>query len=281
MVELGLQITRSILFDDVDRKKQLDFLKEKQKSLIAEKTSLLKKNNYPANYLEAIYNCIKCKDTGFAGLEKCSCLVQKQIEYNYVQSNLAQSTDSFETFNINYYSDTPLENGLSPKKNMKQIYLKSIKFVQDFDSHNENLLFIGRPGLGKTFLCLSIAKELLKAGKSVIYQTAPDLTDLIRKRKFDFDNEEENDMILDNLNTCDLLIIDDLGTELSTQFSSLVIFNILNKRLLKSKSTIIATNLDVNEILRDYSERITSRIFGNFHMYEFFGDDIRLLMKIN
>jgi DNA replication protein DnaC len=119
----------------------------------------------------------------------------------------------------------------------------------------------------------------LQSGRSVIYQSAPDLMDLVRKYKFNFDNEEKSDEALNNINTCDLLIIDDLGTELSTQFSGLVIYNILNKKLMNEKKMIIATNLDVNEILRDYSERITSRLFGKFSMFEFFGDDIRLMMK--
>lgn len=281
MIELGIEITKSVLFEDGDKEKLLAYLKKKQMDLKIEKAETLASNNYPNDYLEPKYDCNKCKDTGFIGLQKCFCLIQKQIEYNYMQSNLSETKENFDSFNIEYYSDIAVNNDLSPRKNMQQIYLECIKFVQDFDNHNKNMLFIGRPGLGKTFLCHSIAKELLQSGKSVIYQSAPDLMDLVRKYKFNFENEEQGDEALNNINTCDLLIIDDLGTELSTQFSGLVIYNILNKRLLESKKMIIATNLDVKEIMRDYSERITSRIFGKFDMFEFFGDDIRLIMKMS
>lgn len=279
MVKLGLDMAKSFLTEEGDKESQLAYLKKRQRDLIEEKTEILASAKYPHDYLELKYDCEKCKDTGYIGLKKCSCMIQKQIQYNYLQSNLGESKEDFDHFNIEYYSDEPGKNNLSPHKNMQQIFLESIKFVQNFDNHNKNMLFMGRPGLGKTFLCRAIAKELLQSGKSVIYQSAPDLMDLVRKYKFSFDNEEESDEALNNINTCDLLIIDDLGTELSTQFSGLVIYNILNKRLMNGKKMIIATNLDVNEILRDYSERITSRLFGKFSMFEFFGDDIRLLMK--
>ncbi len=283
MINLGIEITKAVLFDDGDKDKLLEHLKKKQLDLKIEKAEILSSNSYPKDFLEPKYNCIKCKDTGFIGLDKCNCLIQKQIEYNYKQSNLSGilQQENFDNFNINYYSDKSTEKGISPRKNMLHINLECIKYAKDFDTHNRNMLFIGRPGLGKTFLCHSIAKDLLQLGKSVIYQSAPDLMDLVRKYKFDFDNEEQGSEALKDIYECDLLIIDDLGTELSTQFSGLVIYNILNKRLTKSKKIIIATNLDVDEIMKNYSERITSRIFGSFDMFEFFGDDIRLMMKMS
>lgn len=281
MISLGLEITKSILFESTNAEEHLAYLKKKQMDLKIEKAETLASNNYPNDYLEPKYDCVKCLDTGFIGLQKCNCLLQKQIEYNYMRSNLSDTKESFDNFNIEYYSDKTDENGLSPRRNMQQIYLECIKFVRDFDNHNRNMLFIGRPGLGKTYLCHSIAKELLLLGKSAIYQSAPDLMDLIRKHKFNFEAEEQSSEVIETINNCDLLIIDDLGTELTTQFSGLVLYNILNKRLLNSKKMVIATNLDVKEIMRDYSERITSRMFGNFDLFEFFGDDIRLLIKMS
>lgn len=283
MINLGIEITKAVLFDDGDKNVLLEHLKKKQLDLKIEKAEILSSNNYPKDYLELKYDCKKCQDTGFIGLDKCSCLIQKQISHNYKQSKLSGilKQENFDNFNINYYSDITSGKGVSPRKNMQHIYLECIKYVKDFDSHNRNMLFIGRPGLGKTFLCHSIAKDLLQAGKSVIYQSAPDLMDLVRKYKFDFDNEEQGNEALNDIYKCDLLIIDDLGTELSTQFSGLVIYNILNKRLTESKKMIISTNLDVDEIIKNYSERITSRVFGNFDMFEFFGDDIRLIMKMS
>ena len=283
MINLGIEITKAVLFDDGDKNVLLEHLKKKQLDLKIEKAEILSSNNYPKDYLELKYDCKKCQDTGFMGLDKCSCLIQKQIAHNYKQSKLTGilKQENFDNFNIDYYSDIASGKGVSPRKNMQHIYLECIKYVKDFDSHSRNMLFIGRPGLGKTFLCHSIAKDLLQGGKSVIYQSAPDLMDLVRKYKFDFDNEEQGNEALNDIYKCDLLIIDDLGTELSTQFSGLVIYNILNKRLTESKKMIISTNLDVDEIMKNYSERITSRVFGNFDMYEFFGDDIRLIMKMS
>jgi len=281
MVSLGIKITKAVLMDGENREKLLEELHGKQTDLKVEKAEILTANKYPKDYLEIKYCCKKCKDTGYIGTERCSCLMQKLIAYQYKQFKLSHriAKENFDNFNINYYSDEPVDGGRSPRENMQHIFMECIKYTKDFDKHNKNLLFIGRPGLGKTFLCNSIAKDLLDMGKSVIYQSAPDLVDLVRKYKFDFDSEEAEEEALRDIYECDLLIIDDLGTELGTQFSGLVIYNILNKRLLENKKMIISTNLDVDEIIKTYSERISSRIFGNFLMYEFFGEDIRLKLQ--
>lgn len=281
MINLGLKITKAVLMDTENREKLLEDLHKKQTDLKIEKAEILTANKYPKDYLQMKYCCKKCKDTGYIGLEKCSCLMQKLIAHQYKQFKLSHkiAKENFENFNINYYSDEPIDGGISPRENMQHIFMECIKYTKDFDTHNKNLLFVGRPGLGKTFLCNSIAKDLLDMGKSVIYQSAPDLIDLVRKYMFDFDNEEMGDEALKEIYECDLLIIDDLGTELNTQFSGLAIYNILNKRLTNNKKIIISTNLSVNEILNTYSERITSRIFGNFYLYKFIGEDIRLKIQ--
>lgn len=278
MISLGINITKAVLNNAENREELLEDLHKKQTDLKVEKAEILTENKYPKDYLQIKYICKKCKDTGYIGVERCSCLAQKLISYQYKQFKLSHrvAQENFDNFNINYYSNETKDNGISPRENMKHIYMECIKYAKEFDSHKKNLLFIGRPGLGKTFLCNSIAKDLLDTGKSVIYQSAPDLIDLVRKFKFDFDNEEAGDEALKDIYECDLLIIDDLGTELATQFSGLVIYNILNKRLIENKKMIISTNLDVDEIMKTYSERVSSRIFGNFYMFEFFGDDIRL-----
>jgi DNA replication protein DnaC len=278
MVKLSIDITRAILNKSNDIDVLLQNLQKKQLDLKIEKAEILSYNKYPVDYLELKYNCKNCKDTGYIRGEKCSCLVQKEIESLYEQSNISETMkyQNFDQFRLDFYSDETDENGNSPRDNMKDIYMKCIRYTQNFDSHNINLLFIGKPGLGKTFLCNSIAKELIDKGRSVIYQVSSELIDLIRKYKFDFDNEENNAPALNKIYNCDLLIIDDLGTELPTQFSSLVIYNILNKRLINNKKMIISTNLDTDEIMNCYSERIYSRVFGSFSMYKFYGEDIRL-----
>lgn len=278
MVSLSISITKAVLNSSDAREKLLQDLHKKQTDLKVEKAEILTENKYPKDFLQIKYNCKKCKDTGYVGMERCSCLSQKLISYQYKQFKLSHrvAQENFDTFNINFYSDEPWEGGISSRENMKHVYMECIKYAKEFDSHNKSLLFIGRPGLGKTFLCNSIAKDLLDAGKSVIYQSAPDLIDLIRKFKFDFESEDGEEQALKDIYECDLLIIDDLGTELTTQFSGLAIYNILNKRLINNRKIIISTNLSVDEIQNTYSERIFSRIFGNFYLYKFFGEDIRL-----
>ncbi|MGE5632404.1 MAG: ATP-binding protein [Caulobacteraceae bacterium] len=280
MVKLSIDITKTILSKPSNGEELIKELQKRQLDLKIEKAELLASNNYPKDYLDMKYQCKSCKDTGFIGNIKCSCYIQKEINYLYKQSSLADvlEKENFEQFRWEYYSDKALDNNISPKENMKIIYFKCINFVKDFDEHNMNLLFIGKPGLGKTFLCNSIAKDLLDKGKSVIYKTASDLIDIIRKYKFDFENEESNEQSLNEIYECDLLIIDDLGTELSTQFSNLALYSILNKRALKNKKMIISTNLDIDEFTKIYSDRITSRIFGSFDTLEFLGEDIRLKM---
>jgi DNA replication protein DnaC len=280
LVKLGIDITRTILDKPEDCELLVRELQNRQMDLRIEKAEILTSNNYPKDYLNMKYQCKACKDTGFIENNKCSCYIQKEINNLYAQSNLGDimEKENFEQFRWDYYSDEVFDNGISPKENMKLIYSKCVNFVKDFDKHSINMLFIGKPGLGKTFMCSSIAKDLLDMGKSVIYKTVSDLIDIVRKYKFDFENEEINEQYLDEIYNCDLLIIDDLGTELSTQFSNLVLYSILNKRIQNSKKMIISTNLDIDEFTRIYSDRITSRIFGCFDALEFIGEDIRLKM---
>lgn len=281
MVRLSIDITRAILNKTQDADVLLEQLRKKQLDLKIEKAELLSVNKYPIDYLDAIFLCKVCKDTGFINNEKCKCYRQKEIYLNYEQSNIGSilNKENFEQFRWEYYSDEPSDDGRSPLKNMRDIYKKCINFVENFDKHDTNLFFIGNPGLGKTFLCNSIAKDLMDKGKSVLYKTVPDLIDAMRKYKFDFDNEENNMPYLNEVYNCDLLIMDDLGTELFTQFSNQVIYNILNKRIISNKKMVISTNLSVTDFQNTYSERIVSRIIGNFEACKFMGVDIRLKMK--
>ncbi len=281
LVKLSIDITRAILNKSSDPEALLANLKKQQMDLKVEKAELLAANKYPIDYLDEIYQCKTCKDTGFVSYEKCRCFRQKEIYQNYEHSNFGSilSRENFEQFRWEYFPKEADENGISPLKNMQGIYKKCIDFVNNFDKNNSSLFFIGSPGLGKTFLCNSIAKDLLDKGKSVIYHTVPDLIDAMRKYKFDFDNEESNQPYLSDIYNCDLLIMDDLGTELTTQFANQVIYNILNKRIQNGKKMVISTNLSIQELQSMYSERIVSRIIGNFESCKFVGIDIRLKKK--
>lgn len=262
-------------------KELLNSLREKLNFLKKKKTEILKSHGYPEDYLEPKYECNICKDTGYVNGKRCKCFNQKLINIYYKQSSIAEilQKENFSNFNFEYYSDKPYGDKPSPRANMRTIVEFALNFIKHFDTIEESLFFYGNSGLGKTFLANCIAKELLDRGKSVIYRTAPDLIEGLRINKLNPDSEIYNEY-LELLKECDLLIIDDLGTEPITAFSLQEFFNILNTRLLLGKKFIISTNLPLSEIMAIYPERIYSRIFGHFKLLNFYGEDIRLKKKM-
>jgi len=264
----------------------LQHLKERIKGLQEKQEKLLLENGLPADYLQLKYKCSRCRDTGFIGNEKCNCLKQAIADLLYSDSNIKAilAKENFSTFSFSYYSDDYVDEtiGLSPLSNMQKIVASCKSFIRHFNKKQDNLLFIGNTGVGKTFLANCIAKELLDRGYTVIYLTAFRLFDILEKNKFSRDEESSSeasnqfDYILD----CDLLIIDDLGTELNNAFTNSQLYVILNERLLRQKSTIISTNLSLPNINATYGERIFSRIVSNYKVHRIIGKDIRLQKAI-
>jgi len=242
------------------------------------KTELLAQTGHTPDYFEVCYTCPDCKDTGYVDGNKCHCFKQAIINVVYSQSNIKEilSRENFSSFSYEYYSDTdrhPTTN-LSSLETARRAVEKCQDFIRNFEQKPKNLLFMGNTGVGKTFLSNCVAKELLEKGYSVIYFTAFQLFDILSKGVF----SKDADAIAahQNIFDCDLLIIDDLGTELSNAFTSSQLFLCVNERILRQKSTIISTNLDVAQIVDLYSERTLSRISSNYTILELFGDDIRL-----
>lgn len=271
----------SAIFKGIDIESYIASQKRKITDLKIERAEILSSNGYSTDYLEIKFRCIKCKDTGYVENQKCSCFKQKLVDRYYQQSNLKDMLrkENFDTFNISLYSDEGYKNEpLSPRKNMEEIFTHCIGFSQNFDLANENLFFYGTSGLGKTFLSNCIAKDLLDNGKVVIYQTASNLIDILRSFKFDENAPREQ---AEEILNCDLLIIDDLGTEPNTPYSQSELFNIINTRILSNKKMLISTNFPLEDLLSIYPERITSRILGNFTLFKFFGDDIRIKNSIS
>lgn len=260
-------------------------IQEKNLLLIQEKERLLEQNGFTKDFLKIKYTCEKCKDTGFINDKKCSCFNQKLIDELYSQSNLKNilSIENFDNFNFSLYSPIKTdETPISSKANIQLIFKECIDFSTNFNSAPKDLLMIGEPGLGKTFLCNCIAKDLLDKGATVLYQTAPDLFSVLEKYKFtpisDPLYSELSDKI-DFIFSCDLLIIDDLGTETISPIINTSFFNVINSRMLHKKRIIISTNLSLDDIFENYSKRIVSRIMGNYKILKFFGDDIRLKLR--
>lgn len=252
------------------------------KELQEKKSNLITSLGYPSNYLEADYVCSDCQDTGYIGQERCHCFKQAAIDLVYTQSNLKSilEKENFSTFSFSYYSkeQTNPATNLSALETAEIAVAECKRFIADFDKEFSNLFLYGDTGVGKTFLSNCVAKELLDNGHSVIYFTSFELFHIFEKNVFERDRDMKESY--QNIFDCDLLIIDDLGTELSNSFTVSQLFLCLNERILRKKSTIISTNLGLNQLADIYSERTFSRISSNYTMIKLFGDDIRIKKKL-
>ncbi len=279
IISLSMQNARArILGEDADNN-----LTEQLAQLNNRKAECLASIGRPADYLDGIYTCPLCKDTGYISQERCSCFKKKAIELVYHDSNLKNITQSenFNTFSYEWYQDdvpNPV-TGLTPRGNIKKVVTIAKDFVKNFDSEFSNIVFYGSTGTGKTFLSNCIAKELLDTSHSVIYLTAIELFDKLSKRDFSKDGKynDSSEFAADYLTECDLLIIDDLGTEVSNTYTSSKLFYLINERLLRRKSVVISTNFSLNEFRAAYSERVFSRIASSYRFVNIFGKDIRTL----
>ena len=257
-------------------------LKDELALLKAEKEGLLLSAGYPADYLKMHYTCPICQDTGYVDNQKCICFKRAISEHLYTQSNIREllKTASFDAFSLDYYPEDMINkaSGQTARQFAETALERAKDFVQNFDHSFENLFIYGDTGVGKTFLTYCIAKELLDSMHSVIYYSAFDLFDAFARNTFSNSEttEGENDYILN----CDLLIIDDLGTELTNSFVASQFFLCINERILRKKSTVISTNLTLGNFMDTYSERVFSRVSSNYTMIKLIGKDIRIQKKI-
>lgn len=284
IAKVGIKLSRAILQNPSSYEIEVAKIREHTEKLKQEKAVLLTENNIPLSFLEINYTCSICEDTGFVSSgKKCKCFKQQLIDRAYDMSNISHSLEqeNFQTFNIEVFSNDKFENeDLTPRENMVNISSIAESFVINFDKSNgENLLFYGTTGLGKTFLCNCIAKALLDKGKIVVYQTAFKILEILEEYKFNRDKSPEIRESYNLLFDCDLLIMDDLGTELTNTFTNVELFNIINTRLIANKKTIVSTNNSPLEIAEKYSDRIYSRIFGEFTILKFYGPDLRWEIK--
>ena len=268
--EIGLKIAKLVLkkFD----MREIERLKKENRILVEKYDFILKKIGLSKNDFE-VYDCKICHDTGFVNNKKCDCLKKKLVAKYCNMSCLDKilEQENFANFNFKYYKGESL-------KLVKKAYKESLSFVKYFGVKFRNLFFYGDTGLGKTFLCNCIANEILNMEKSVLYKTAPELFKMLDEIRFnDYEKNIEQEKIIFD---CDLLVIDDLGAEYKTKPLESDLFNIINMRLLNKKPVIISTNMNANELPEFYTQRIVSRIYGHYDMFEFVGEDIRIKKRM-
>lgn len=273
---IGFSISK-LFFYGGDRVEEIEKLRKSSLALQKEKKDLLVKNGYDADALTIKYCCSVCSDTGYVSERMCTCHREllKEIERDSLRKIAPLDESTFDNFDTGYYPDAVMDNGVVPREKAEKILNSCRNYAQSFNSHSPNLMFMGGTGLGKTHLSLAIANVAINKGYSVIYGTSQNILSDLQNENFGrTDNIYYNEY--DVLHT-DLLIIDDLGTEFKSSYSVACLYNIINTRLLKKAPTIISTNFNHDDLSREYNQRITSRIAGEFSTLILEGTDIRYI----
>ena len=252
--------------------------KAQNRALEQERSALLAQHFAP-DYLNDSPFCPHCGGTGWVGSAMCDCLKALCLEEQRKElSPVFSGGQSFENFRLDYFSDVPVPGvGKSPRAVMERTLSACREYARSFGAHSGHLLMIGGTGLGKTHLALAVGRTVADMGYSVCYETAPSLFSKLEQAKFNA--TEESRRAADRLTNCDLLIVDDLGTEMPGQFVSAALYSLLSTRLLENKATVITTNLNVDETAQRYSPQIASRLYGDFVRLTFLGSDVRILRK--
>lgn len=271
VVSVSLDYARKKLAGEEDSLEELHALLDDLHSM---KASLLKGAGLPEDYLEPIYNCPDCKDTGYIGREKCHCFKGRITSILYDQSNIREflKDNNFSKLSYAYYQGEDLDRFKKAEETCHDM-------IDDFSNEKKSLLFYGTVGIGKSFLSGCVAQELIEKGYSCFYYSAIELFAQISKETFHTSQKDDLYNLLDYLYNCDLLIIDDLGTENTNSFVSSQLFSIINERSLRKRSTIISTNLSLQELRERYSDRVFSRIVTSFNIVHLSGNDIRIAKR--
>ena len=268
---------------DADAPARTEALKESNFALQRERAELLKRAGLPADYTDDIYSCPRCRDTGYTREGMCECLRReyKSLLTRELSGLLKDNGETFADFRADYYSAEPDADGVSPREVMSLVYDTCRAWAANFSKSSPSLVFRGGPGLGKTFLSACIARELAEKGHSVAYESAPKALGEFETRRFSRDTAEAEAAAekVDEYLSCDLMILDDLGTEMTTSFTVSALYQLVNTRLTENRQTIISTNLSDEEIARRYGGQIASRLAGEYELLTFAGSDIRRIRK--
>lgn len=275
MASYGAQVIKAVGMG-ADAKEFINNLSVKSIAAQDKRKALLRKNGFSEDYLDVKYTCPVCKDTGSHNSRYCTCYMNlsKEIALEELAKVAPVSDHTFINFRTEYYPDVLDKTlGISQKQHMQNIFDFCKAYAEDFSLKNKSIIMTGATGLGKTHLSLAIAQKAVEKGYNVLYGSAQNILDSLQKEHFSRVSPE--DSIKDDVLDCDLLIIDDLGCEFSTQFTVAEIYNIVNTRILRSLPTIISTNLLLSSLEEKYSQRVTSRIIGSYYNLAFCGKDVR------
>lgn len=271
----GLRIMQTAL-QGGDPSEGIEALRKENEEIRRIRAEILVRHGYPADYSDPHYECTLCKDSGYVGVKMCSCMRKRLIEAGMESSGLSGliHKQSFENFSLGYYSKNP-----EHLETMTQVLKKVREYAHGFTLEGEEpmkgLLFIGGTGLGKTHLSTALAKTVIEKGYDVIYTSAVSMLSDFEQRRFGNAMTQGDADNTGRYTECDLLIIDDLGTEVNNQFTTSCIYHVVNTRLNLQRPTVISTNLSSAELRRDYSDRILSRLMGEYELIPFIGTDIR------
>lgn len=281
--ELVIEASAAALRHGSDPATSIEALADESLDLQEERAAELARLGYPADYLDDAPMCQICGDSGYHGTSPCACLldIYSKLQKESLSSLLRLGNETFDSFDLSWYSDRPdPATGMSPRDNMEVVYETCVQYARRFDKHRDNLFLNGRPGLGKTFLSACIARAVSESGHSVVYDMAGRIFTKFEEEKFR--KAEDTAAVRAELRRyleCDLLIIDDLGTEMTTAYTTSVLYELINTRLITGRRTVISSNLSLDEIRRRYTEQIVSRLDGEYNVLQFYGDDIRRLKK--
>ena len=279
------QIIAASLKEGRDPVPAIGVIRDRNLDLQAERTRLLTDHGYSPDALDDRPACPKCNDTGWVGSQMCSCLralcTEEQIKE--LSKLLDLGEQSFDSFSLDCYSPLPWPGeSVPPRENMEFIYEVCLNYAQKFGKfYFRNLFLTGAPGLGKTFLSACIARTVSELGFSVVYDTAVNIFTQFEEQKFARDRLEAGEARDETRRYlgCDLLILDDLGSELTTPFVQSALYTLINSRLSADKRTVISSNLSMDQVRQRYTPQIASRLEGEYRVLPFYGEDIRLLRK--
>lgn len=259
-----------------DVRAEITRMKDRGLALKEEYNRLLAENHFTEADVTPQYQCKLCRDTGFVDGRMCSCLknLQRRLAYDKLSMSVPLESCTFESFSLDYYKED--EKTL---RQMEKVFRACQNYGEKFRADSPSLLFKGGTGLGKTHLSLAIAGKAIEKGFGVIYGSAQTFAVALERERFDRDLPEDGDTN-SQLIECDLLILDDLGTEFSSSYVNAALYNVVNSRMLANKPTIISTNLSLKELEERYSQRFASRVTGYYGKLEFVGRDVRVQKRL-